>query len=222
LERWLPAEQKWLEWGTARAPSLFRRQTFSELYTVPEKLISVDMAAGVEKLRVPYDNHQLFHNHSAWSFVPWHALAGVRNNSLKKAARYRGEKPPLPEHPKREELQATSHRYAVKYLLGVMNSSVAREFLRAHRRSNIHLYPDDWKQLPIPDVPLSQQTPIVALVDKILTAKRVNPNADLTTLEADLNARIAALYSLTSREIRSVEELRMYPTNMIFVLYCSI
>ena len=41
-----------VEWGTARAPTLFRRQTFHDLYTVPEKLISVDMAAGVEKLRV--------------------------------------------------------------------------------------------------------------------------------------------------------------------------
>jgi len=29
------------------------------------------------------------------------------------------------------------------------------DFLRANRRSNINLYPDDWKQLPIPDVPLT-------------------------------------------------------------------
>jgi adenine-specific DNA-methyltransferase len=206
LERWLPAEQKWLEWGTARAPTLFRRQTFPELYTVPEKLISVDMAAGVGKLRVAYDNHQLFHNHSAWSFVPWHSLHGVRNNSLKKAACYRGEKPPRPDLPRREELEETSHRFAVKYLLGVMNSSVAREFLRSNRRSNIHLYPDDWKKLPIPDVPLEQQKPIVGLVDQILTAKRANPAADLTAFEVDLNARVTALYGLTPDEIRLVEE----------------
>jgi len=195
-----------LEWGTARAPTLFRRQTFPELYTVPEKLISVDMAAGVEKLRVAYDNHQLFHNHSAWSFVPWHSLHGVRNNSLKKAARSRGKKPPRPDLPRREELEETSRRFAVKYLLGVMNSSVAREFLRSNRRSNIHLYPDDRKQLPIPDVPLSSQTPIVALVDEILTAKRANPNADLTVFEADLSTRVAALYDLTPDEVHLVGE----------------
>jgi hypothetical protein len=206
LERWLPAEQKWLEWGTPRAPALFSRPTFPELYTVPEKLISVDMAAGVEKLRVAYDNHQLFRNHSAWSFVPWHSLHGVRNNSLKKVARYRGEKPPRPDLPRREELEETSRRFAVKYLLGVMNSSVARDFLRAHRRSNIHLYPDDWKKLPIPDVPLEQQQPIIALVDEILIAKRANSNADLTTLEADLNASVAALYGLTLDAIHLVEE----------------
>jgi hypothetical protein len=141
LARWVATTKKWLEWGTERAPSLFRRPTFPELYTVPEKLISVDMAAAVEQLRVVYDDQQLFHNHSAWSFVPWHMLAGVRNNSLKKVARYRDEKPPRPDLPKREELEVTSRRFAVKYLLAVMNSTAARDFLRANRRSNIHLYP---------------------------------------------------------------------------------
>jgi adenine-specific DNA-methyltransferase len=59
-----------------------------------------------------------------------------------------------------------------------MNSSAAQDFLRAHRRSNIHLYPDDWKKLPIPDVPAAQQAPVVALVDKILAAKRADPASD--------------------------------------------
>ncbi len=194
LERWLPADQKWLEWGTARAPGLFSRPTFPQIYTVPEKVISVDMSAGVERLRVAYDDAQLFHNHSAWSFVPWHSLHGVRNNSLKKAARYRGEEPPRPDLPKREELEATSRRFAVKYLLGVMNSGSARDFLRANRRSNIHLYPDDWKKLPIPDVSTAQQQPIIDLVDRILCLKRANPAADITALESEIDALVAALY----------------------------
>ncbi|HEY5704122.1 MAG TPA: hypothetical protein VIS96_00945 [Terrimicrobiaceae bacterium] len=88
----------------------------------------------------------------------------MRNNSLKKAARYRGEKP-RPDLPKREELETTSRRFAVKYLLGVMNSGTARDFLRANRRSNTDLYPEDWKKLPIPDVPAEQQQPIVQVVD---------------------------------------------------------
>jgi hypothetical protein len=197
LERWLPADQKWLEWGTARAPGLFSRPTFPQIYTVPEKVISVDMSAGVERLRVAYDDAQLFHNHSAWSFVPWHSLHGVRNNSLKKAARYRGENPPRPDLPKREELEATSRRFAVKYLLGVMNSASARDFLRANRRSNIHLYPDDWKKLPIPDVSTARQQPIIDLVDRILRLKRANPAAVITALESEIDALVAALYGTT-------------------------
>jgi len=67
----------------------------------------------------------------------------------------------------------------------------------ANRRSNIRLYPDDWKNLPIPDVTPQQQQPIVALVEQILTAKRVNPNADITALESELDRAVALLYGTT-------------------------
>jgi hypothetical protein len=212
LARWLPSENKWLEWGTERAPTQFSRPTFPKLYTVPEKLISVDMSAGTSTLKVAYDDQQLFHNHSAWSFVPWHSLDGVRNNSLKKAARYDGEKPLRPDLPRREALEEKSRRYDIKYLLGVMNSATARDYLRAHRRSNIHLYPDDWKKLPIPAIPLEAQAPIAALVDRILTAKRAalsNPelgvHADTAALESEIDTLVYSLYNLTPAEIQTIE-----------------
>ena len=196
LARWLPATNKWLEWGTERAPDLFSRPTFPELYRVKEKLISVDMAAGVEKLRVVYDDQKLYHNHSAWSFIPWRSLSGVRNRSIKKQTRYRDEMP-HPDLSQREELEDTSRRFAVKFLLGVMNSTAARDFLRAHRRSNIHLYPDDWKQLPIPDVPPEEQEPIIELVDQILATKRTDPDADVSELENEIDQIVYLLYGLT-------------------------
>ena len=205
LARWLPATNKWLEWGTERAPDLFSRPTFPELYRVKEKLISVDMAAGVEKLRVVYDDQKLYHNHSAWSFIPWRSLSGVRNRSIKKQTRYSDEMP-HPDLPQREELEDTSRRFAVKFLLGVMNSTAARDFLRAHRRSNIHLYPDDWKRLPIPDVSPEQQEPIIELVDQILAAKRTDPDADVSELENEIDQIVYLLYGLTPDEIKIVEE----------------
>ena len=39
LDRWLPASNLWLEWGTTRAPSQFYAPTFDELYEVDEKLL---------------------------------------------------------------------------------------------------------------------------------------------------------------------------------------
>ena len=195
LARWLPATNKWLEWGTERAPDLFSRPTFPELYRVKEKLISVDMAAGVEKLRVVYDDQKLYHNHSAWSFIPWRSLSSVRNRSIKKQTRYSDEMP-HPDLPQREELEDTSRRFAVKFLLGVMNSTAARDFLRAHRRSNIHLYPDDWKQVPIPDVSLEQQEPIIELVDQILHTKHTDPDADVSDLEKQIDQIVYLLYGL--------------------------
>ena len=195
LARWLPDRNKWLEWGTERAPVLFSRPTFPELYEVEEKLISISMGAGVEKLRVVYDSQKLYHNHSAWSFVPWYALTGVRNRSIQKQTRYRNEKS-NPDLPKREELESVSHRFAMKFLIGVMNSTVARDFLRTNRRSNLNLYPDDWKKLPIPDVSPEQQAPVVALVDKILDAKRKGLEKKVSRLEKKLDKEVAALYGV--------------------------
>jgi len=198
LERWLPAQHRWLEWNTQRAPSLFRRPTFPQLYLVPEKLIASDISSAANALKVSYDNKQLFHNHSAWSFVPWHSLQGVQNRSLQKTARYTDEKPRA-DLPKREELEELSRQYGVKYLLAVMNSSTAREFLTRIRRSNIHLYPDDWKQLPIPHATPAQQAEIAALVEQVLAAKAAGePTA---TLEADIDALVAVRYGLTPAEV---------------------
>jgi len=177
---------------------LFSRPTFPELYAVPEKVF-IHRTAG-EEVRSCYDSEQTLCNHTVMVSVAWHGLEGVRNNSLKKVARYRGEKPPRPDLPKREELEATSRRFAVKYLLGVMNSSAARNFLRANRRSNTDLYPDDWKNLPIPDVPPGQQKPIVALVDQILKAKRSNMNGNIPLLEQQLDTEVRRLYGLTEAE----------------------
>lgn len=205
LGRWVPISHRWLEWGTIRAPELFRRPTFLKLYEIPEKLISVDMSAGIDRLKVTYDDQHLFHNHSAWSFVPWHHLSGVKNTSIKKTARYPSETPKREDLPNRLDLENQSRRFSAKFLAAVMNSSFAYDFLKANRRSNIHLFPDDWKQLPIPDVTPEQQAPIVALVDKILTAKRAKPDADVATLEAEADLLVTALYGLTPKEIKIVE-----------------
>ncbi|MDX9792373.1 MAG: Eco57I restriction-modification methylase domain-containing protein [Kiritimatiellia bacterium] len=198
LSNWLPSENLWIEWGTARAPAQFCRPTFNEMYAVAEKLLA-QRSPGPDPV-VCFDDQNLIFTPASVGFVPWHALAGVRNNSLKKAARYADEKPPRPDLPQRERLEALSRRFAVKYLLAVMNSSAARDFLRANRRSNIHLYPDDWKRLPIPDVPPERQQPLVALVDRILAAKRADPAADIAALEADIDRQVSALYGLAAPE----------------------
>jgi hypothetical protein len=144
-----------------------------------------------------FDDMKRFTTHTSCIFVQWHALAGVKNKSLRKAARYKGEKPPRPDLPKRERLEDISRHFAVKYLLAVMNSTAARDFLSANRRSNLHLYPDDWKQLPIPDVPPEKQTPIVTLVDEVLDAKRRDPAADTTASERKIDRMVSKLYGLT-------------------------
>lgn len=197
LSRWLPTRNIWLEWGTKRAPLMFSRPTFREIYEVKEKLISVDMSAGVEQLKVCYDNHQLMHNHSAWSFVPWHELKDVRNKSIKKSARYYDERAIHKDAARREDMEATSQQFDIKYVLGIMNSSFAYNFLRSNRRSNIHLYPDDWKTLPIAIATKEQQSKITILVDQVIDAKKLNIEADTNILENQIDKLVLEIYGLS-------------------------
>jgi hypothetical protein len=88
-----------------------------------------------------------------------------------------------------------------------MNSTFARDWLAARRRSKIHVYPDDWKQLPIAPIPMKEQMEFVRLVDAILVefekygyplpsdaAERV------AELEREINKRVAALYGAEARQ----------------------
>ncbi len=90
-----------------------------------------------------------------------------------------------------------------------MNSTAAHDFLRINRRSNIHLYPDDWKKLPIPDTAPAQQEPIIELVNKILNTKRASPNADVSALEAQLDQLVYKLYGLPAEERASIKQKSM-------------
>jgi adenine-specific DNA-methyltransferase len=50
------------------------------------------------------------------------------------------------------------------------------------------------------------QIPIIKLVNRILAAKRANPAADTTALEAEIDQLVYRLYGLTDDEIKIVEE----------------
>lgn len=158
-----------------------------------------------------YDDQQLVFTSSSVGFILWQDLRSVRNRSIQKQARYRNEKRGGAITVPREQLEKTSCRFSIKFLLGVLNSAVARHLLRANRRSNVHLYnvhlfyPDDWKLLPIPDVSPEQQEPIIEYVDRILKAKSANPAADTSAEEVEIDRLVYALYGMTDAEISAVE-----------------
>ncbi|BCB96414.1 hypothetical protein JZK55_13360 [Dissulfurispira thermophila] len=62
--------------------------------------------------------------------------------------------------------------------------------------------------MPIPPITLANQ-PIVsqieALVDKILSAKKSNPQADTKALEHEIDKLVYLLYELSEEEVRIVE-----------------
>ena len=102
--------------------------------------------------------------------------------------------------PIREKLEENSSRFSEKYLLGIINSSSCRNLLKQNRRNNVQLYPDDWKNLLIPDVSLEQQQPIIELVDKILDAK----GQKVTQWEQEIDAIVARLYGLSDEDMKII------------------
>ena len=162
IARWAFQRIRYLEYGTERAPSMFRRPTFIELHEPQEKLMAFRMCG--EKISVTYDNQKLMSNHTVILCVPWRFLKSVVNKSIKKAAEYRHQNP----EGDREKKEKLSKDFELKYILAIMNSSFAKNFLKKIRQSKIDIYPDEWKQLPIAPISLEEQKEFVKLVDKIL------------------------------------------------------
>ena len=202
LDAWLPNTHLWIEWGTERSPKQFYAPTFSELHDAKEKILA-KKNCGPNPVAC-YDDRKLVFSASAIGLLTWESLSGVRNNSIKKQARYRNEKQ-IRNLPNREALEQISKHFSLRFLLGVLNSSFVSNFLKVNRRHNISLYPDDWKSIPIPDIGLEQQAPIVRVVDRILAAKAAALSADTRADESEIDRLVYALYGLKEAEVAAVE-----------------
>jgi len=62
------------------------------------------------------------------------------------------------------------------------------------------------KKIPIPNIYIDQQQPIIALVNQILSAKEKNPAVDTRELEKEIDGLVYGLYGLTEEEIKVIEK----------------
>ncbi|MEI6444358.1 MAG: Eco57I restriction-modification methylase domain-containing protein [Nostocales cyanobacterium ELA583] len=99
----------------------------------------------------------------------------------------------------------------LKYTLGVINSRLINWYFQL-RFKNKHLeggYISINTQI-LKIIPIAQPEEIFKqrigkLVDKILTAKKSDPNADTTALETEIDQLVYQLYELTAEEIKIIE-----------------
>ena len=61
-------------------------------------------------------------------------------------------------------------------------------------------------QIPIPNTKTADNSAVSKLVDEILDAKRIDPHADVSELENEIDQVVYSLYELTSEEIAIIEE----------------
>ena len=100
-------------------------------------------------------------------------------------------------------------RWNMKFLTGLFNSKLIAFWLKNKGKMQGNNYQIDKEPLlniPIPSATQEQQAPIIALVDKILAAKKENPQADTSDMEKQIDQLVYALYGLTEEEIRIVEQ----------------
>lgn len=93
--------------------------------------------------------------------------------------------------------------YSLKYLCGLLNSRVVNFwYQRKYQLPTIGGYELD--SIPIPK-DFSSQKPIIEIVEKILSAKKANPQADTSVLEREIDKKVYELYGLTDEEIKIIE-----------------
>ncbi len=139
--KWRLLRERYIEYGTERSPKKWRRKGFTELFEGSAKLVTMRSPGNMP--RTMLDNDSGYFNESAIGFKRWSDLRGVQNGSVSKA--YQSEE-------ERNNFEKLSEAYSYHLLLGIFNSSLIRYELNTNRRSNIHIYPDDWKSLLIPNL----------------------------------------------------------------------
>ena len=101
-----------------------------------------------------------------------------------------------------------TNRINLKYLLGVLNSSLYKYYMDQklkHLGALLQLDKGQIVKVPIFNPEGQCQKPIIALVDKILAAKAKDAQADTSELESQIDTLVYDLYGLTKDEIALVE-----------------
>jgi len=154
IQKYLIKDIKYLEWGTKRVPKKIRRPTFPELYE-GEKLIFGGMTGAT------YDNKEIMHNHSIFTIKRFIDLRGVKNKSIESSIKKWNKK-------QRGEIEELSQHFDLKYILAILNSEWALNFLKTISRNKLGFYPDDIKQLPIKIISPSEQEPFIEKAELML------------------------------------------------------
>lgn len=196
IKKYLIEKTLFLEWNTKRVPQLLSRPTFPELYSRP-KIMRGRVTEGT------FDSTGLVSNDSILLFLRFVDLRGVNNKSIAISIQKFNSN-------SREKLEKISLKFDLKYLLAIINSKFANVFLnniRRHRLEN-YFYPDDFRNLPIAELPLPKQKRFADLVDKIISLKKSSLEKDkqlAIDYENQIDQLVYKLYGLTLDEINVIQ-----------------
>jgi len=91
-----------------------------------------------------------------------------------------------------------------EFLLGLLNSHLLNWYFKVFStNSNVNGYEVD--NLPMPNIVNVNQKTLSNIVERILAAKGINPQADTSALEKEIDQLVYQLYGLTDEEIKIIE-----------------
>ena len=97
----------------------------------------------------------------------------------------------------------------MKYVLGLLNSKLLNYYYSLLVPEKGKVFAEvkivNLEKLPISNANFKYQNAIANIVAKILAAKRTNPQADTSKLEAEIDQLVYQLYGLTEEEITIIE-----------------
>ena len=184
IERYHFSQDGWLKYR----PGEHYNAMFPELFK-SEKLMCIRIVK--EQLRFAYDSNGFYNSHTVVNCVRLDKLEGATHRTAVRAIK--------------QGNLALARQFDYKYLLAVLNSTFNNWYFRNFLSDNLNFYPNDAKELPIPNVSPEEQAPIVRLVDEVLEAKDADPDADTSDLEWQIDGLVYDLYGLTEEERTAVE-----------------
>lgn len=206
LKRYEIKRIRYLEYNTKRVPSKLSRPTFEELYTNQKLLIN-----SLGDLKVAIDTEKNFYcEQQVRMALLWKDLHYVENKSIASSIKKFSKLT-------REEMENLSETVDLKYLLAIMNSRYASILLTNLRGGDYHIVPEHIRNIPIPSATQSQQQELANLATLMMDAVKRQQEAKsdqeknickmrIEAIDAQINAKVYALYGLTEDEIAIVEK----------------
>ena len=184
IERYSFTQEGWLDY----TPDEHYNPMFPELFE-NNKLMFINVVK--DRLRFAYDDEGFYNSHTVINCVRLDLLLNASHTSAQRVLRL-------------SDINYAK-KYDYKFLLGILNSGFTNWYFRSFLSEGLHFYPNDAKELPIPNVVPEKQTPIIEFVDQILDAKRADSDADTSSLEDEIDKLVYDLYDLDDDEKAVVE-----------------
>jgi len=108
-------------------------------------------------------------------------------------------------------VRITNKNFDIKYILALLNSRLINYVFKLRVPVKGDIFPefrvfDLNKQVPIKNIDLNKQQPIIKLVNKILDLKNKDINSDTKQLEKEIDILVYKIYEITEDEIQIIEK----------------